>query len=119
MNVPTEDGDYSEDKEYSNILDPMASQTRSQLSLLDDLITALLTKNTKKPLKKTLAIVPAPATSTALAIVSVTRPPSELLLVETVSTGDNTKPSLSAFAGITTLFENPGETVPAPQEWHK
>ena len=93
------------------ILDQMASQIRSQLSLPDDPITALpakTTKPTKKPSKK-----PDPVTAIALAIDSVPRPSS--VLVETVPAGDETKSSASVSTGTTTLFENPGAMVPAPR----
>ena len=45
--------------------------------------------------------------------------PSDPVLVETVSTKEETNLSASTSTGTTPLFENPGETVPAPQEWHK
>ena len=76
----------------------MASQTRSQLSLPDDVVTVLPGKTTMKP------------SPTALAIVSVTPTPSNLLLVDTVSrvdpatTGDDTRPSASVSTGTTIFF---------------
>ena len=94
------------------IFDPMASQTRSQLSIPDDPITALpakTTKTTKKPSKK-----PDLATVTAFAIISVPRPSS--VLVKTIPVVDETKLFASTSTGTTTLFESPGETVPASKE---
>ena len=65
------------------IFDPMASQTRSQLSIPDDPITALPAK-TKKTKKK-----PAPATAT-----------SDSVLVETISTGDDPGETVPAPWGV-------------------
>ena len=77
----------------TTILDPMVSQTRSKLFIPDDPVTALPAKSKKTTPK------PNPVTS----------PSSVSVLVETISTGDDTKPSTSA-------SNDPGETVPASRE---
>ena len=84
-----------------SILDTMASQKRSNLSIPDDPVIPLPGKSKKNK--------PKPDPATKPAYVSV--------LVETIPTGDNTKPSASASASndTITLFNVPDETVPAPR----
>lgn len=85
----------------------MASQTRSKLSISNAPVTAL-PSTTQKSKKKPVLV-----TATALAIVSNPRPS---VIVKTVSTGDDTKPSASASIGTTPLTTSPGETVPTSRE---
>ena len=65
------------------IIDPMASQTRSQLSIPDDPITALPAKTIKTKKK------PAPATAT-----------SDLVLVEIIASGDAPGETVPAPLGV-------------------
>ena len=74
------------------ILDPMASQTRSQVTLPDTPITVLSGNSQKKHPKTTPSAL-------SLAIIPVPPPPSEVLLVETVSAGN---PELSVLVSTTT-----------------
>ena len=71
------------------ILDPMASQTRSKLSIPDDPITALPAKSKKTKTK------PVPATA----------PASVPVIVETISTGDDTIEPAPVSTNVITLVK--------------
>ena len=88
----------------------MASQTSSNLSIPNDSVIPFPGRS------KTATTKPVLPNVTDLVIVSDTRSSSNSVIVETVSTGNDAKPSASTSIGTTPLTASPSETVPASRE---